>query len=132
MLLLLATQEGPTIGDYEIARAAVEWIETAAIVVILLAVAAALIGGVVEQVRTNSEGAFTTFKRYMARGLLVGLDFLIAADVITTVTLEATLENAVILGLLIVIRTFLSWTLVLELEGRWPWQTTPSEHHPSV
>ena len=54
--------------------------------------------------------------------MLVGLDLLIAADVIKTVVLEATLENAVVLGLLVLIRTFLSWTLVLEVEGRWPWQ----------
>ena len=53
---------------------------------------------------------------------LADLDLLIAADVIRTVVLEATLQNAVVLGLLVVIRTFLSWTLVLEVEGRWPWQ----------
>jgi uncharacterized membrane protein len=54
--------------------------------------------------------------------LLIGLDLLIAADIIKTVTLEATLENVVILGLLVLIRTFLSWSLELEIDGRWPWQ----------
>jgi uncharacterized membrane protein len=58
----------------------------------------------------------------MARGLLVGLDLLIAADIIKTVTLEATLENATVLAILVLLRTFLSWTLVLEVEERWPWQ----------
>ncbi|MGI9528181.1 MAG: DUF1622 domain-containing protein, partial [Acidimicrobiia bacterium] len=46
---------------------------------------------------------------------------LIAADVIKTVTLEATLENALVLAILVLIRTFLSWTLVLEVTGAWPW-----------
>ncbi|MGI9621244.1 MAG: DUF1622 domain-containing protein, partial [Acidimicrobiales bacterium] len=69
--------------------------------------------------------AFETFKRHIARGLLVGLDLLIAADVIKTVTLEGTLESAAVLGLLVLIRTFLSWTLVLEVEGCWPWQRNP-------
>jgi uncharacterized membrane protein len=59
--------------------------------------------------------------------LLIGLDLLIAADIINTVVLEATLENVVVLGLLVLIRTFLSWSLVLELDGRWPWQRQVSE-----
>lgn len=52
----------------------------------------------------------------------LGLDLLIAADIIRTVTLEPTLENVSALGVLVVVRTFLSWSLVVELEGRWPWQ----------
>jgi uncharacterized membrane protein len=58
----------------------------------------------------------------MGRGLLVGLDILIAADIIATVTLEATVENIAALGLLVAIRTFLSWAIFLEIEERWPWQ----------
>jgi uncharacterized membrane protein len=54
--------------------------------------------------------------------VLLGLDLLIAADIIRTVTLDPTLENVAALGLLVVVRTFLSWALVLEAEGRWPWQ----------
>ena len=62
------------------------------------------------------------FKQAFSRGVLLGLDLLIAADIIRTVTLEPTLENVAALGLLVVVRTFLSWALVLEAEGRWPWQ----------
>jgi uncharacterized membrane protein len=47
---------------------------------------------------------------------------LVAADVINTGALEATLQSVVVLGLWVLIRTFLSWALVVELEGRWPWQ----------
>jgi uncharacterized membrane protein len=80
------------------------------------------LGGLVVRLRSDGNAAFRTFKRYIARGLLIGLDLLIAADIINTVILEATLENVLILGLLVLIRTFLSWSLELEMDGRWPWQ----------
>lgn len=118
---LLATEESLTLGDWEIARDIAEWIEFIAIIAISLAVLAAILGAGIQRGRTSWNDAFGLFKRHMARGLLVGLDLLIAADIIKTVTLEATVENAVVLGLLVAIRTFLSWTLVLEVEGRWPW-----------
>jgi uncharacterized membrane protein len=55
--------------------------------------------------------------------LLLGLEILVAADIVRTVALEATLESVAVLGLLVLIRTFLSWALVVEIEGRWPWQS---------
>ena len=97
MRFLLATEEGLTIGDFEIARVIAESIEVLAIVVISVAVVAAFVGASTVGFRSDSEGALQTFKRTMARGLLIGLDLLIAADIIKTVTLEATLENATVL-----------------------------------
>jgi len=114
--------EGLTIGDFEIARMVSEWIEILAVMVIGVAVVASMLSGLIVRFRSDGTAAFKTFKRYIARGLLIGLDLLIAADIIKTVTLEATLENVVILGLLVLIRTFLSWSLELEIDGRWPWQ----------
>ena len=61
-------------------------------------------------------------KHQLGRTLLLGLEFLVAADVVRTVALEPTLDNVALLGLLVVIRTFLSWSLTVEIEGRWPWQ----------
>jgi hypothetical protein len=58
----------------------------------------------------------------MGRSLLLGLEFLVAGDVVRTIALDATLNNVAVLGLLILIRTFLAWSLVVEIEGRWPWQ----------
>jgi uncharacterized membrane protein len=66
--------------------------------------------------------AYGQYKVRLGRSLLLGLEILVAADVIRTVALEPTLTNIAVLGLLVLIRTFLSWTLVLEVEGRWPWQ----------
>ena len=54
--------------------------------------------------------------------MLLGLEILVAADIVRTVALEATLESVAILGLLVLIRTFLSWSIDVEIESRWPWQ----------
>jgi uncharacterized membrane protein len=53
----------------------------------------------------------------------LGLEILVAADIVRTVALEATLESVAILGLLVLIRTFLSWSLAVEMEGHWPWRS---------
>ena len=66
--------------------------------------------------------AYRTFRRDLGRTLLLTLEFLIAADIIDTVAVEKTLESLGTLGLLVLIRTFLSFALELEVTGRWPWQ----------
>lgn len=58
---------------------------------------------------------------------MLGLEVLIAADIVRTVALEATLESIGFLGLLVLIRTFLSWSLAVEIQGRWPWQSKPEK-----
>ena len=63
-----------------------------------------------------------------ASSLLLGLEFLVAADVIRTVALELTPRNIGMLGALVVIRTFLSRSVVVETEGHWPWQPGPRGH----
>ncbi len=115
------------IGNWEIARDVSEWIEVVAITVIVLAILVAFWTAARIRLRGSTTDAITAFKRQIARGLLIGLDLLIAADVIRTVTLEPTLENVAALGLLVVVRTFLAWTLVLEAENRWPWQRDSDE-----
>lgn len=74
--------------------------------------------------RGGSEVAdpYTQLKISLGKSLLLGLEILVAADIVRTVALEATLESILVLGLLVVIRTFLSWALVVEIEGRWPWR----------
>jgi uncharacterized membrane protein len=67
----------------------------------------------------------TSYRRLredVGRAILLGLEFLIAGDIIRSVVVDPTLLNIVTLGLIVVIRTFLSMTLQLEVEGRWPWQ----------
>jgi uncharacterized membrane protein len=76
-----------------------------------------------------SPDSYKNYRYVIGRALLLGLEILVAADVIRTVALEPSIQNVIILGLLVVIRTFLSWSLTLEIEGRWPWQTSPKKEN---
>jgi uncharacterized membrane protein len=62
----------------------------------------------------------------LGRSILLGLEFLVAADIIRTVAIEPTFYNVGVLALLVIIRTFLSFALGLEITGRWPWQKPPA------
>jgi len=66
-------------------------------------------------------------RQRLGRGILLGLEFLIAADIIYTVALELTFSNVGVLALVVLIRSFLSFTLEVELTGKWPWQLDRSE-----
>ena len=57
----------------------------------------------------------------LGKALLLGLELLVAADIIQTVTLERTMQNVLMLAVLVLVRTFLSWSLIVEMEGHWPW-----------
>ena len=109
-------------GDQSLASDVADLIEVLAVAVISFGVIAACVSALITRFKVGADEAFTRFKRLMARGLLIGLDLLIAADIIKTVTLEPTFENVLALGVLVLIRTFLSWSLILEITGHWPWQ----------
>jgi len=110
-----------------------EWIEVAALVIEILAVVIivaasfyATIRYAIDAARRHRiEGPDRELKVRLARALLLGLEILVAADIVRTVALEATLQSVLVLGLLVLIRTFLSWALVVEVEERWPWQPRP-------
>ncbi|MBW7470818.1 DUF1622 domain-containing protein [Marinobacter sp. M216] len=73
--------------------------------------------------RSVEEGvAYKKYRKGLGRSIILGLEFLIAGDIIRTVVVADSLENVGILALIILIRSFLSLTLHLEAEGRWPWQ----------
>jgi uncharacterized membrane protein len=103
-------------------------IEVLAVVIIVAAILVAT-AGYVRRIasRQAEETTYTEYRHRVARALLLGLEILVAADVIRTVALEPTLQNVMILGLLVVIRTFLGWSLVVEIEQRWPWQPEKAE-----
>ena len=66
--------------------------------------------------------SFIVYRQDLGRAILLGLEFLVAGDIIRTVVVDPTLNNVLVLGVIVVIRTFLSMALQLELRGRWPWQ----------
>lgn len=107
-----------------------KWIDNAALIIELIAVMIILIGIVIGLLRYVYEALilrqvgppYNELKRRLGRTLLLGLEILVAADIVRTVALEATLQSVIVLGLLVLIRTFLSWAVVVEIESRWPWQ----------
>jgi uncharacterized membrane protein len=66
------------------------------------------------------------YKIRIGRSLLLGLEVLVAADIVKTIAHELSFISLGLLAGLVLVRTFLSWTLVLEIDGRWPWQREPS------
>jgi len=72
-------------------------------------------------------GEYESYKHQMGRSLLLGLEFFVAGDIVRTVALEPTLTNVGVLGLLVLVRTFLAWSLSVEMERRWPWQPLDRE-----
>lgn len=118
--LFSAGQADPVIDWIE--RAAV-LIEALAVIIIVSAILIALLRYLVDLVLNRERGQlYHKLKISLGKALLLGLEVLVAADIIHTVALEATLESVFVLGLLVLVRTFLSWALVVEMEGRWPWQ----------
>jgi uncharacterized membrane protein len=109
-------------------RAIIEWAALAiemlgALVIVAGVIKVAITRGTVRYLfQLDKPGAFERYKHQMGRSLLLGLEFLVAGDVVRTVALEPTLVNVAVLGLLVLIRTFLSWSLAVEIEARWPWQ----------
>jgi uncharacterized membrane protein len=69
-----------------------------------------------------AEGQYEAYKIRIGRSLLLGLEVVVAADIVKTIAVAPTFTSLGVLAGLVLIRTFLSWTLVLEIEGRWPWQ----------
>ncbi len=106
-----------------------EWIEAAALGIECLAVLIIVVATAHGTVRYLLHSwaalpeAYERYKTQLGKALLLGLELLVAADVIRTVTLEPTLQNILMLGVLVMVRTFLSWSLVVEMEGRWPWKS---------
>lgn len=75
---------------------------------------------------------YTDYRHSLARTLMLGLEILVAADIVRTVVLELNFENVGVLGLLVLIRIILGWSLVVEIEGRWPWQPPHDPEKPNL
>jgi uncharacterized membrane protein len=73
--------------------------------------------------------AYEHYRANLGRGILLGLEILVGADIVATVTAPLTFRSVGLLGLIVLIRTFLSFSLETEIEGRWPWRRrgTPGE-----
>ena len=80
--------------------------------------------------RRGAEASYIRYRQEIGRSILLGLEFLVAGDILRTVVVAPTMENVKVLGVIVIIRTFLSISLQVELEGRWPWQTRKPDSSP--
>jgi len=103
-------------------EASAQAIEALAVALIVVVIAVATAQYLVSYLGAGASQAYDDYRHRVARALLLTLEILVAADVVRTVALDNSLRSIAGLGLLVVIRTFLSWSLTVETEGRWPWQ----------
>lgn len=110
-----------------------EAMETTGKIVDVAGVAAIVIGIVAATViaagatlrRRKDEDIYQRYRQRLGRSILLGLELLVAADIIRTVAITPTFQSVGVLGMIVIIRTFLSFSLELEITGRWPWQKEP-------
>ncbi len=100
---------------------------------------AAIVAGVVAAIlvaiarfRRQEPDVYTQFRQWLGRSILLGLELLVAADIIRTVAAKPTLTNVAVLAAIVLIRTFLSFSLELEITGQWPWQTRLASLRPGL
>jgi uncharacterized membrane protein len=117
----LAKEDG--MGFEQTMDAIARGVEILGIVTLVVGLAAALVrAGLVLTGGQRGEEAYRIIRTVFGRSILLGLEFLVAADIIRTVAVQPSLENVAVLGLIVLIRTFLSFSLEVEIDGRWPWQ----------
>ena len=98
-----------------------EIVDVLGVVAIVVGVVYAIADAALRGLRRISP-VYTRFRRVLGRAILLGLELLVAADIIKTVAVTPTLDSVAVLAIIVLIRTFLSWSLELEISGRWPWQ----------
>jgi uncharacterized membrane protein len=117
--------------DVELLREGVRWVthvvEILGILIILIGAVMALGRFLLNMDAGRGDDRISCLRSNLGRAILLGLEFLVAADIINTVAIEPTLDSVMVLAGIVLIRTFLSWSLEVEIEGRWPWQRAAAE-----
>lgn len=99
----------------------------AGVTIVVVGFVASVVSGVRVWPAQGASGAYAGIRSTFGRSILLGLEVLVAGDIIRTVALQPTLQNLAVLGLLVMIRTFLAWSLEVEIDGRWPWRRAQAE-----
>ena len=89
---------------------------------VMVIVTGAVYASAVFFIHLRQANAYVIYRQTLGRAILLGLEFLVAGDIIRTVAVSPTFANVMVLGAIVLIRTFLSTSLQLEIEGSWPWQ----------
>lgn len=109
-------------GLLELVHWITRWVELAGIAVILAGAAWAALRFARDVASRDGTDSYRALRANLGRSILLGLELLVAADIINTVAIEPSLESVAVLAGIVAIRTFLSFSLELEIEGKWPWQ----------
>nr|ALS90821.1 FecCD transport family [uncultured bacterium]ALS90827.1 FecCD transport family [uncultured bacterium] len=96
-------------------------VDAAGVAVVVVGLAWASIVAATRLIQHRTE-VYEQYRRLLGRSILLGLEFLVAGDIIRTVAIDPTFASVGVLGIIVIIRTFLSLSLELEITGRWPWQ----------
>ena len=97
--------------------------ELAGVAVLVIGSILAFVRSIVSLIRLrDGPAAYRHLRLYLGRSIVVGLELLVAADIIRSVAIEPTFASVGVLGLIVLVRTFLSWSLEVEINGEWPWQ----------
>ena len=99
-----------------------KFVDLAGVAATVVGAAIATIVFVVQLERGTPPQAYRTYRRTLGRAILLGLELLVAGDIIRTVAVTPTFTSVGVLAIIVIIRTFLSWSLEVELEGRFPWE----------
>jgi uncharacterized membrane protein len=100
-----------------------DWIEMAGVAVIVLGGALATLAFFTSLLRRGAFlKSYNAYRANLGRAILLGLEFLVAGDIVYTILVEQTLESVAVLAIVVLIRTFLSFSLETEIEGRLPWK----------
>ena len=101
-------------------------VDAAGVLAIVLGAAVATVIAVGALARHGAgDDIYHRYRRWLGRSILLGLELLVAADIIRTVAVTPTFESVGVLAIIVLIRTFLSFSLELEITGKWPWQKQP-------
>jgi uncharacterized membrane protein len=110
-------------GFEEAMDAIARGVEILGILTLVLGLAVALVrAGLALAGGRGGEEGYRIVRTVFGRSILLGLEFLVAGDIIRTVAVQPSLQNVAVLGLIVLIRTFLSFSLEVEIDGRWPWR----------
>jgi uncharacterized membrane protein len=97
--------------------------ELAGVAVLVIGSLIAFVRSIVSLIRLrDGPAAYRHLRLYLGRSIVVGLELLIAADIVRSVAIDPTFTSVGVLGLIVLVRTFLSWSLEVEINGEWPWQ----------
>jgi uncharacterized membrane protein len=110
----------------------VKGVEALGAAIMVLGGLGALIAAALAVARPETRGgAYTQLRRNLGRAILLGLEVLIIGDIVRTIVVDPTVESVVVLGLIVIIRIVLSFSLEIEMDGTWPWSRWRTTSKPS-